>query len=96
MDSAPLDELSIVAAAKHAGLSEFHFIRTFGEVVGKAPSEYIAERRLTEAKGFIESTDRPIGEIAQECGYLDASAFSRAFRRRFGESPSTLRSSKAL
>lgn len=94
LDCAPLDELSIAEAAKHAGLSEFHFIRTFGEVVGKPPSDYIAERRLTEAKRVVESTKLPIGQIAQDCGYLDASAFTRAFRRHFAVTPSALRSPK--
>jgi len=91
LDSEALDALSIAEAAKRAGLSEFHFIRTFGDVVGKPPSEYIAERRLSCAAALLRETQMPVQQIAFDCGYLDPSAFARAFRRRFEVSPSGYR-----
>jgi AraC family transcriptional regulator len=87
LDSTPVDELSIGTAASEAGLSEFHFIRLFGEVVGQTPSDYITERRLTHAAELLKGTSKSVQEIALDCGYQNPSAFSRAFRRRFGVTP---------
>lgn len=93
LDSDPVDSLSIAEAAVRAGLSEFHFIRVFGEVVGKAPSDYISERRLKHAAELLRTSKRSVLEIALDCGYLNASAFGRAFKRRHGASPLAFRKS---
>lgn len=90
-DKAPPDELSIQIAAEQASLSEFHFIRLFKEIVGKPPSEYMGERRLTHACSLLRDSNATIQEVAIDCGYLNASAFARAFRRRFGTSPGQFR-----
>ena len=43
------------------------------------------------ARELLAGTALPIAEIAEQCGFPDASNFSRAFRRRYGVSPSSLR-----
>jgi len=94
-DSAPPESLSMVEAAKTAGLSEYHFMRLFREVVGIPPAEYIQNRRLSDAERLLETTKMGIAEIAFECGYQNASAFGRAFKRRTGKSPGQYRTAAA-
>lgn len=95
LDNTPSDQLEIAEAAKAAGLSEFHFVRLFKEVVGLPPSEYIAERRLAHAANLLRETAQAVNQVALECGYQNASAFGRAFKRRFGRSPMAYRKSEA-
>jgi AraC-like DNA-binding protein len=50
--------------------------------------------RLGEAYRMLRSAlhaTRPIGEIALACGFVDLSYFNRAFRRRYGLTPSDVR-----
>jgi AraC-like DNA-binding protein len=51
----------------------------------------VRESRMHTAMGLLQSTDRPIGDIAQACGYRSVSKFSAAFRQRFGTLPSGMR-----
>jgi AraC family transcriptional regulator len=82
--------LSQVAAAAevHPVTLAVSFRRHFGRSVG----DYIADLRIAHARQELEDTHRPIAEIAQEAGFYDESHMGRAFRRRFGISPSALRS----
>lgn len=56
-------------------------------------SKYLLDRRLAAAKSQIghPGDERPISTIAYEVGFGDLSYFNRAFRRRFGKSPSEMR-----
>ena len=82
--------LAQVAAAAHVHpvTVAVAFRRHFGKSVG----DYIVDLRIAHAKQELENTHRPIAEIAQEAGFYDESHMGRAFRRRFGISPGTLRS----
>lgn len=81
----PLEQL-----AKFAALSPFHFARMFRAYTGDTPARYLARVRLDRAAALLE-TDRSLSDIALAVGYGDASALSRAFRRRFGVPPSRAR-----
>jgi len=50
----------------------------------------LLQARMAHAVKLLE-TQAPIGDIAQAVGYLDAAAFSKAFRGRFGHTPSAFR-----
>ena len=57
---------------------------------GTTVSSWIRERRLGESRRELALPSqalRSIGEIARGCGFEDQAAFSRAFRREFGETP---------
>lgn len=95
-DTASLPTVSIAEGAKRAGLSDFHFVRLFHEVVGMAPSDYLAGRKLTHAAKLLHDSDGSVMEIAIECGYQNASAFGRAFKRRHQISPAQYRKRSRL
>jgi AraC-like DNA-binding protein len=58
---------------------------------GLSYSQVLAEVRLQQAVDWLENTDKPIGEIAFDLGYTDASNFTRAFHLELGRSPQNFR-----
>jgi len=61
------------------------------QVLGMSVKDVVLERRLLEAKRLLMFTIRPVEDIAFETGFGDPAYFSRFFRRRCGEAPSTWR-----
>ena len=83
--------LSMPAVAKRAGLSLRAFQVKFKEALSETPQQYYLTLRLAAAKRSLEQTARPVTEIAATFGFGSASAFARAFRKKFGFSPSDSR-----
>lgn len=88
------EDLSSEAVANHAGISPATLFRRFAIQFRMAPGEYITRRRLDEALALLKSDSYTISDIAVIVGYHDLAAFSKAFKRQFGESPKLLRSKK--
>lgn len=78
-----LDELAEVA-----GLSKYHFLRQFSQVVGMTPGAYLRTLRLCHAARKLRTTNLPIVEVALSVGFADHPSFSRAFARHMGMTPS--------
>jgi AraC-like DNA-binding protein len=53
------------------------------------------ELRLRHADWLVRNTRRPLTDIAVECGFADASHFSRCYRAQFGCPPSAERQLRA-
>ena len=91
------EPLDLRALARVAHLSPKQLGRSFGTELGLSPMTYLRRYRLDRARERVATTDAPISRIAQECGFSELAAFSRAFRRQHGVSPRTLRDhSRAL
>lgn len=58
---------------------------------GVTLSEVLTDARMSFALTLLQSTDRPIAEIALDVGYESASRFAVRFRKRFGFAPSSVR-----
>ncbi|WP_369724373.1 GyrI-like domain-containing protein [Bradyrhizobium sp. LLZ17] len=84
-----LDTVSGVAA-----FSKFHFHRQFTAAFGLSVHRYVQLARLKRASHWLAYTDgQSVTEIAMDAGYDAPDAFARAFRQRFGQSPSSFRNS---
>ena len=86
---------SIAATGMELDISARHIQRLLEET-GESFSEHLREERLRRAWRLLadpQSRDRKIATIAYDCGFNDLSHFNRAFRRRFGESPTAARTS---
>ncbi|MBI1416799.1 MAG: helix-turn-helix domain-containing protein [Limimaricola sp.] len=59
--------------------------------VGKTPSQYFLDLRLTAARDLLRSTTMPVTQIALATGFGSHAGFSRAFRQVFGITPSQMR-----
>ncbi|SHG73510.1 AraC family transcriptional regulator [Massilia sp. CF038] len=77
--------------AEMCGMSEAHFSREFRRAVGLPPHQYMMKQRLERACAALLSDDARIVDIAGQCGFADASHFSRAFSNQYGMSPTTFR-----
>jgi AraC-like DNA-binding protein len=73
--------------AREAGLSPYHFLRTFEHVTGVTPHQYVLRARLREAAIRLASGRDKVLDIALDSGFGDVSNFNRAFRTEFGVSP---------
>ena len=83
--------LTLKALARGAGLSPYHFLRTFERLTGTTPHQYVLRARLREAARRLTSEPGKVVDIALDCGFGDVSNFNRAFRAEFGASPRTFR-----
>jgi AraC-like DNA-binding protein len=83
--------LTLGGLAEEAGLSPYHFLRTFERLTGLTPHQYILRARLREAARRLAIQRARVIDIALDCGFGDVSNFNRAFRAEFGVSPRAYR-----
>jgi len=83
--------MSLRRLARAAGLSPYHFLRTFERLTGNTPHQYVRRARLREAAIRLVDAPARVLDIALDCGFGDISAFNRAFRAEFGVSPTRYR-----
>jgi AraC-like DNA-binding protein len=81
------------ALAGRAYLSRFHFDRLLSAATGEPPGALRRRLLLERAGHLLLETDASVTEVAVHAGYASAEAFSRAFRRAHGMSPSLFRRS---
>jgi AraC-like DNA-binding protein len=74
-------------AAEQAGLSPFHFLRLFSNVLGVSPHQYLVRSRLRHAARLLADDDRAITDVAYDVGFADLSNFVRTFHRAAGVPP---------
>jgi AraC family transcriptional regulator len=90
--AAHLDEdVPLAALAERARLSPFHLHRVFSATAGETPKQFTLRLRLGRAAAMLLTRDDSVLDIALSCGFHSHEAFSRAFRRRFGRTPTAYR-----
>jgi AraC family transcriptional regulator len=87
IDRYPAGAWNLRRLAHAAGLSPYHFLRTFNQVTGVTPHQYVLRIRLRDAALRLVRESSSVLDIALDCGFGDVSNFTRAFRAEFGASP---------
>lgn len=88
------DDLDLDTVSGVAAFSKFHFQREFMATFGLSLHRYVQLARMKRASHQLAANDaRSVTDIAMEAGYDAPDAFARAFRQRFGQSPSSFRKS---
>lgn len=77
--------------ARLSGRSLSTFKRDFKGIYRTTPGRWLTRKRLELANYLLEHTDKSISEIVLDCGFKNASHFSRVFKERFDMTPSALR-----
>jgi AraC family transcriptional regulator len=92
-----IDEpLDLVALAEVANFSPFHFHRLFAAWMGETLGDHVRRRRLEiAALRLVSQPATPVLDIALTVGFGSAEAFARAFKIRFGCSPTSWRRQQA-
>ena len=83
--------ITLEQIAAHAALSPYYFSRLFKRETGYSPHDYLIQARINKAKYLLKSTDMPLKEIADSCGFSNASNFSASFRQVNGCTPLSYR-----
>jgi len=84
-------DIDLDAAASQAGISAFHFLRLFSNVLGVTPHQYLVRSRLRHAARKLVEEDSPVTDIAYDVGFGDLSNFVRTFHRAAGIAPTSFR-----
>ena len=85
------DALHLSTMAEIAHLSPYHFARTFRQVTGIPPGEFLSTVRLQRAKELLLTSDLGVGEICFEVGYNSVGTFTTRFTRLVGLPPRRMR-----
>lgn len=91
LESRAVEPLALGEMARMAGLSRYHFLRTFKAATGVTPHQWLLRARLRDAARRLATGRESVTEIALEAGFEDLSNFIRSFRAEFGMSPGRYR-----
>jgi AraC-like DNA-binding protein len=86
--------LTVERLASLAGLSPFHFIRSFRDATSLTPHQYVRSKRIERAKELLVTTPIPVTDICDAVGFQSLGSFSAVFRRLTGESPGAYRAAR--
>lgn len=85
------ESISLIDLAQIVRLSPFHFSRAFKESFGVPPHRYHMQRRIELAKALLGKPAVSVTEVGARLGFCDSSAFTAAFRRLTGNTPTEYR-----
>jgi AraC family transcriptional regulator len=83
--------LSLDQLASVAGMSKFHFAKSFRDAMGIAPHQYLVKLRVEKARALLSDETISLPEIAARVGYADTGQFASQFRKVIGVSPKQYR-----
>jgi AraC family transcriptional regulator len=83
-------DMSLEDIAGAAGMSLFHFAKSFKDATGRSPHQFLTELRLQHARSLLHDTTLSIGQIAKAVG-LSHGRFTAVFARELGMTPSEFR-----
>lgn len=85
------EEISLLALARLAELSPYHFARAFKHSFGVPPHRYHMVHRMKRARDLLLKSALPVTQIGIRIGFRETSSFTKAYRRYAGVTPSEFR-----
>lgn len=87
------EPIPLATLAQLAGLSAYHFCRTFKQSFGMPPHRYHTSRRIEHAKTLLAKSPSTVTDIGLSVGFSDTSSFTGVFRKTTGLTPTAFRRS---
>jgi AraC-like DNA-binding protein len=91
----PARAWTLETLARETGVSRTLLAERFTSLTGQPPMQYLKQWRMQIAAGLLAGGDAKVASIALQVGYDSEAAFSRAFKKEVGISPSLWRSQRA-
>lgn len=85
------EDIPVSRLARMAGLSQYHFIRTFKKETGYTPHEYLVNTRISTARYLLKNSRLSIKDICFHTGFSCESVFCSAFKKHMGVPPAQYR-----
>lgn len=85
------EDLTVAALADLVGMEPAAFSRAFRQAFGRSPYAYVLDVRVESAARLLATTRLSISEIAGRVGFADQQHLTKAFRRRLGRTPASMR-----
>jgi AraC-like DNA-binding protein len=95
MHGVPAHRWTVAELASRTAVSRSVLDERFRQVLGRSPIRYLTEWRMHVAQEFLATAELTVFDIARRVGYDSEEAFSRAFKRERGLSPSHWRTTHA-
>ncbi len=96
LHNAPERAWTVSELASEVAVSRSLLDERFREVLGRSPIRYLTEWRMHLAEELLATTEISVVNVARRVGYHSEEAFSRAFKRGHGLSPSHWRESRSV
>ena len=91
----PEHKWTVAELASAVAVSRSQLDERFRVVLGRSPIRYLTEWRMHLAEELLATTELGVVDVARRVGYQSEEAFSRAFKRSHGASPTPWRQSRA-
>jgi AraC-like DNA-binding protein len=85
------EQLDLDQLAAVAGVSKYHFVRSFEATYGETPIRYLTRRRIERAQDLLRSANLTVTEVCMVVGFASLGSFSSRFAQLVGESPTAYR-----
>jgi AraC-like DNA-binding protein len=95
LHNAPYRRWTVADLAAASAVSRSVLDERFRTVLGRSPIRYLTEWRMHLAEELLATTDLSVIAVARRVGYDSEEAFSRAYKRERGCSPSHWRAARA-
>jgi AraC-like DNA-binding protein len=96
LHGSPARRWTVADLASGAAVSRSLLDERFRQVLGRSPIRYLTEWRMHLAEECLATTDIGVASVARRVGYDSEEAFSRAFKRTHGLSPSHWRAARSV
>lgn len=83
--------ISVIDIANFLGIDRTYLYRLFKKTYDMSPQQFIVDFRLKTAMNKLESSNMSVAEIAEYCGFNDASAFCHQFKKVYKNTPLSYR-----
>ena len=95
MHTAPQKSWTLESLASRVAMSRAAFAKRFKERVGQTMFEYLTALRMQRARNLLRESSLSLYEVASRVGYQSDLAFTKAFKKSIGVTPTSYRKSRS-